>query len=255
MNVLHALLGPDLKAGLFLLFNILLMETLLSVDNAAVLAVMVGKLPEKQRPKALEYGLLGAFVLRGLCLALVSFLISFWWLKIVGGLYLIYLTYGHFTPKDDTIEEASDPDESSIFKFFHRYLGVFWSTVALVEVMDLAFSIDNIFAVTAFTSHIGIICTGVFLGMICMRFVASLFCKLIEKFPFLEDVALVVIGFLGLKLILVLPEHLFPNSGFTKALTGEHVDLFTSLFTITVFILPVLTALLFGWPKRVIKTN
>jgi YkoY family integral membrane protein len=250
MHTIHSLFGTNFWASLFVIGNILLMETLLSIDNAAVLAIMVGKLPEKQRPKALEYGIWGAFILRGVCLALVSFLVSVWWLKIFGGLYLMYLCYGHFTKANDTVEEPSDPDTSTVFKFFHKYLGVFWSTVALVEVMDLTFSLDNIFAVTAFTSYLGLICIGVFIGIITMRFVAGYFVKLMEKFPFLENVAFVVIGLLGVKLALTLPEHFYPSSAFTKLITSEHADLFTSLLTLAVFIIPIVTSKFFNWPNR-----
>lgn len=248
--MIHTLFGPDLKAGLFVIFNILLMETLLSVDNAAVLAIMVGKLPKEQKPKALEYGIWGAFILRGVCLCLVSWLVSIWWLKIVGGFYLMYLTYSHFSAGNDSIEEASDPDESVIFKFFHKYLGVFWSTVVLVEIMDLTFSMDNIFAVTAFTSHIGLICTGVFIGIVAMRFVATLFIKLIERFPFLENVAFIVIGILGVKLALTFYTHFAPTSGLTKALLSHNADLITSASTMLIFAVPIITSILFNYPKK-----
>jgi len=250
MQIIHELFGTSFWGSLFVIGNILLMETLLSIDNAAVLALMVRKLPKEQQPKALEYGIWGAFILRGACLALVSVLISVWWLKVIGGLYLIYLCYGHFSKANDTIEEASDPDDSAIFKWFHKYLGVFWSTVALVEIMDLTFSLDNIFAVTAFTKYIGLICVGVFVGIISMRFVAAQFIKLIEKFPFLENIAFIVIGILGVKLVLTLVEHYTPNSHFTKILTGEHADMVTSLFTLAVFILPILSSIFFNTPKK-----
>ena len=51
-----------------IVFNLILLETLLSVDNAAVIATMVMDLPESQRPRALRYGILGAYVFRGLAL-------------------------------------------------------------------------------------------------------------------------------------------------------------------------------------------
>src|SRR4051794_20267448 len=71
--------------------NLILIESLLSVDNAAVLATMVLDLPKDQRPKALRYGIIGAYLFRGLSLLFAAVLISIWWFKPLGGLYLLFL--------------------------------------------------------------------------------------------------------------------------------------------------------------------
>jgi len=52
MDILHSLLGEDIKAGLLIILNLIVIESLLSVDNAAVLATMVLDLPKEQRSKA-----------------------------------------------------------------------------------------------------------------------------------------------------------------------------------------------------------
>ena len=80
-------------ASLAIVGNLIIIESLLSVDNAAVLATMVMDLPEKQRNKALKYGIWGAYIFRGLAMIFASFLIQIWWLKPLGGLYLLYLVY------------------------------------------------------------------------------------------------------------------------------------------------------------------
>jgi predicted tellurium resistance membrane protein TerC len=77
---------------------------LLSVDNAAVLATMVIDLPPKQRSRALKYGIVGAYVLRGVCLFLAAWLVKIWWLKPLGGLYLMYLAFDYFKGKLQTKE-------------------------------------------------------------------------------------------------------------------------------------------------------
>lgn len=226
------------------MFTILSMETMLSVDNAAVLAVMVEDLPKEQQPRALKYGIAGAFILRGVCLVSVSWLISMWYLKILGGAWLIYLCIKHFraTGEGDT--------NSSVFKWAIKYVSVFWATVALVEVMDLTFSMDNIFAVTAMSKLIGWIVVGVFIGIVAMRFVATRFIKLMEKFPFLEDVAFVIIALLGVKLMMTWYTHYHPTSALTKALESTAADYITSGTTITIFLIPIVTSLLFGIPSR-----
>jgi YkoY family integral membrane protein len=248
-------LGPDLKAALLIILNLIVIESLLSVDNAAVLATMVLDLPKRQRNKALRYGILGAYILRGTCLFLAAWLVKIWWLKPLGGLYLLYLSYGYF--KDKLSKSGNDADDNEIDKtknWAYRktigLLGPLWATVVLVEVMDLAFSIDNVFAAVAFTDHVFLIYVGVFIGILAMRFVAQAFVKLMEKFVFLETVAFIVIGVLGLKLTASVYIHFYPESGFSKAMSGEHADIFTSVFTVGIFILPVLSSLLFNVPKK-----
>ena len=99
MNFITELLGGDVRAGLLIILNLVLVESLLSVDNAAVLATMVLDLPAQQRNKALRYGIVGAYVLRGACLFLAAWLVKIWWLKPLGGLYLMYLTFTYFRGK------------------------------------------------------------------------------------------------------------------------------------------------------------
>lgn len=190
------------SATLLIVFNLFILESLLSVDNAAVLAIMVKSLPPRQKKKALRYGILGAYAFRGLCLFAASWLIKILWLKIIGGAYLLYLVYGHFTAENDTIEEASDTTQSKIFKFGKRLgLSQLWATVLLVEIMDLAFSIDNIFAAVALSNNFILVMIGVGIGILAMRFVAGWFVSLIIKYPTLEKSAFIVIFILGMKLI------------------------------------------------------
>lgn len=222
-----------------LLLNIFLLESLLSIDNAAVLALMVKDLPKKQRPKALKYGIFGAFAFRGLSLFIASWLVQILWLKIIGGAYLLYLTYGHFTSAKDTIEEGVDKEKSKIYLAGKNRLGQFWTTVILVEVMDIAFSIDNIFAAVAITENITLILAGVFIGIIAMRFIAQWFTKLIVKFPTLEKSAFIVIGILGIKLITAGVCAYYP--GYIDGILKNHFfDFFFSAGLMTIFFFPII---------------
>ncbi len=251
MDFLHQLLGEDIQAGLLIILNLIVIESLLSVDNAAVLATMVIDLPKEQRSKALRYGIIGAYVFRGICLFLAAWLVKIWWLKPLGGLYLLYLAFDYFKGKSDEGEaESVNKNENWIYKSTVGLVGTFWATVALVEVMDLAFSIDNVFAAVAFTDHVFLIYTGVFIGILAMRFVAQAFVKLMEKFTFLETVAFVVIGVLGIKLTASLYTHFYPGTPFSELLESKKMDLFVSLFTVAVFLVPVATSLLFNFPKK-----
>lgn len=235
--------------SLFVVANLIIIESLLSVDNAAVLATMVMDLPSEQRNKALKYGIIGAYVFRGLSLLFASFLIRIWWLKPLGGLYLIYLAVDHFRPKSQEGEEV-DKENNRIYKRTSGMLGHFWATVALVELMDMAFSIDNVFAAVAFSPNILLIWTGVFIGILAMRFVAQGFVSLMEKYPFLETSAFIVIALLGFKLLLSVAEKLLPDTALAALLGSHTIDYLTSLITVGIFFIPILSSRFFNFPAN-----
>jgi len=240
-------------AALAIVGNLVIIESLLSVDNAAVLATMVGDLPPEQRKKALRYGIFGAYVFRGICIVFASFLIDFWYLKPLGGLYLLYLVWDHFRAGPVSDDEHVEKEKSWLYKNTLGLFGKFWATVALIELMDLAFSIDNVFAVVAFTDNLILIIVGVFIGILAMRLVAQAFVLLMGKYPFLETAAFVVIGILGLKLLLSLFEHFQPAHPFTAFLQSEGADVGLTVLTVAVFGVPLLTSSLLGWPQRLGK--
>lgn len=233
-------------AALAIVGNLVIIESLLSVDNAAVLATMVGDLPPEQRKKALRYGIFGAYIFRGLCLLFASYLINFWFLKPLGGLYLLYLVYDHFRSHAPDGDETVEKEKSWLYKRTLGLFGKFWATVALIELMDLAFSIDNVFAVVAFTDNLLLIVTGVFIGILAMRLVAQAFVLLMGKFPFLETAAFVVIGILGLKLVLSLVEHLAPAHPASRFLASEAADVGLTVLTVATFGVPLLVV----WLRR-----
>ncbi|WP_288441120.1 TerC family protein [uncultured Chryseobacterium sp.] len=236
--------------------NLILIESLLSVDNAAVLATIVMDLPENQRKKALKYGILGAYVFRGLALIFASVLISVWWLKPLGGFYLIYISFDWFIKKIKNTNDEENPEESPnkesswLYKNSIGLLGQFWATVAIVEVMDLAFSIDNVFAAVAFSDNLLLITLGVFIGILAMRFIAQWFVRLMQVFPFLETAAFIVIAILGIKLSLSLYEHFYPATAFAHFLGSHTMEILVSALTVLLFVVPVTTSYLLGFPAR-----
>lgn len=253
MNIhLQEILDNPLAAAA-IVGNLVIIESLLSVDNAAVLATMVGDLPKEQRHKALRYGIIGAYVFRGLCILFASFLIEFWFLKPIGGAYLLYLAFSHLlrrrAARAHPEPEAIDKRRSWVYRYTLGLIGPFWATVALIELMDLAFSIDNVFAVVAFTNNLILICVGVFIGILSMRLVAQAFVLLMAKYPFLETAAFLVIGLLGLKLTLSLLEHFLPAHPLSRFLTSETAEVGLTILTVAIFALPVLSAWLLGVPR------
>jgi YkoY family integral membrane protein len=181
------------------------LEGLLSADNALVLAILVRALPKHQQKKGLLYGLVGAFVLRGIMILIASELIRYWWVQALGAAYLLYLAVRHFILKAS--HKASG-------KHTERKHAGFWSTIVVVELTDLAFAIDSILAAVALVGpppvvdgnvpHIHpklwVIYTGGLLGVVAMRFVANTFLKLLERFPRLETSAYLIIAWISVKL-------------------------------------------------------
>ena len=239
-------------ASLAIIGNLIIIESLLSVDNAAVLATMVMDLEPKQRNRALRYGIWGAYIFRGLAMIFAAFLITIWWLKPLGGFYLLYLVYDWYKGKQTESKEDDFIDKKGnwLYRSTVGALGNFWATVALVELMDMAFSIDNVFAAVAFSPNIILVCTGVFVGILAMRFVAQGFVKLMEKYSFLETAAFIVIAILGLKLVLSLYEHFYPETGISKFLGSHTADIATSILTISIFVIPIVYTILFSNRKQ-----
>lgn len=169
-----------------------LLEGILSVDNALVLAILVRTLPSEQRRRALTYGIVGAFVFRFIALVFAGHMMQLAAFKIIGGGYLIYLSMKHmfFFHKADAHQTSTGTARS------------FWKTVVVVELTDIAFSIDSITAAVAMSDKLLVVWTGGILGIIFLRFSAGIFVRLLETLPRLEDLAYQLIFFIGTKLFL-----------------------------------------------------
>jgi YkoY family integral membrane protein len=176
---------------------LVLLEGLLSADNALVMAIMVLGLPRADHQKALRYGLVGGFAFRVLATLLAAYLISVAWVKLVGGLYLVYLTAVHFKSRQQGSHCNAPPKAKPMLG-----LSAFWSTVVRVEVVNLAFSIDSILVAVAMSRKTWVVVLGGILGIVAMRIVAGQLIELIRKYPAIVDGAFVIIGWVGIKLLL-----------------------------------------------------
>lgn len=146
---------------------LVVLEGLLSADNALVVAVMILGLPRREQKMALRYGLVGAFAFRTIATLLAVYLIRLAWVKLLGGLYLVYLTYQHFF-RSGNAEERSRPRPA------RPWLGLsaLWGTVLKVELVNIAFSVDSILVAVAMSSKTWVVLTGGLLGIVAMRVVS-----------------------------------------------------------------------------------
>lgn len=182
-----------------LIGSLVIMEGLLSADNALVLAVLVKHLPKKQRKKALLYGMLGAYFFRFLFIGIGVYLVKFWFIKVLGALYLGWIVYSHFKNRGQEEDEAKEFKSKGVMV---AIFGTFWATVISVELMDIAFSVDSILAAFAISDQVWVLLLGGVIGIIMMRTVAGVFLTLIERVPELETTAFILIAIIAAKMLL-----------------------------------------------------
>jgi tellurite resistance protein TerC len=209
-------------SAIFIILQLVYLEGILSIDNAAVLGAMVAALPREtpipwprplrfvarpvhrvlggQQMAALKAGLLGAYLGRGTMLFAAAWVVRNRWLLLLGGLYLIYLAVTHFGA------EAERAERGGAAGALVSAARSFWLVVLNVELADLAFSLDNVVAAVALSREMWVVLTGVFLGIVTMRFAAGIFVRLIEREPILEAAAYLLVFAIGVE---VLAEDLF----------------------------------------------
>ncbi|MDP4098053.1 TerC family protein [Paenibacillus sp. P96] len=189
-----------------IIFSLIIIEGLLSADNALVLAVLVKHLPKEQQKKALFYGLLGAYVFRFIAIGIGTFLVKITWVKVVGGLYLLWIACSHLFKLEIKFygilpyirrQSAAEEGEEEVQ---NKGKG-FWQTVLAVEAMDIAFSIDSVIAAFGVSNEVWVLFLGGILGVLMMRGVAQVFLKLIDKYPELEQAAFILIIIIGAKML------------------------------------------------------
>jgi len=193
-------LWSSIVHALPVVLGLILIEGLLSVDNALAIAAMASHLDEKSRTKAMNIGYLGAYGFRLVALLFASWIISNHWIMLLGALYLVWLMCSHFAEE----EEAAEAHQSAAAMHHRTFAG----TITMIALMDLSLSVDNVVAAIALSpKDLWPVYVGVTIGIIILRLVASLAIKMIEKYPVLEHTAFVLIGYVG---VLLLVELQFP---------------------------------------------
>ena len=251
------ILGQDMvPADLAIVGLLVILEGLLSIDNALVLGMLAKRLPKHLRARALSYGLIGAVVFRVLAIMLAGLLLKYTFVKFIGGGYLVFIAVKHLfwehsdgsdeklvldasgNPKivdaetgesldiarenieieqrvpiaatlvtQDGIER--DPDrqyeEGAVCDVQSHSMAIFWKTVLVIELTDIAFAVDSILAAMALAGDkkekLWVVVTGGILGLILMRFAAAYFVRLLEKYPRFEISAYLLVTVIGLKLL------------------------------------------------------
>lgn len=219
-----------------IILTLILMECLLSVDNAVVLAAQTQVLPSKsQQEKSLLYGLWGAYLFRFIVIGIGTYLINFWEIKLAGSIYLFYLSFKFFYDQRHPEKEAAKAKarrkrHKKKGGFKHHFLSKFWRTVISIEAMDIVFSIDSVLAALAVSNNDVVVLIGGMIGILCMRGVAEIIIRLMDIIPELQPMAYVLIAIIALKLLLALPPLNFELSNTAFAIIVFTILILTIIF-------------------------
>ncbi len=167
------------------------LESVLSADNAIALAALVQGLEDAvlQR-RALNLGLVAAFVLRILLILTATWVINFWQFELAGAAYLLWLAIQYFTSQDNGEHEHHGPRFSSL-----------WQAIPLIAMTDLAFSLDSVTTAIAVSRNQWLVITGGIVGVITLRFMAGLFIRWLDEFTHLQDAGYITVTLVGLRLL------------------------------------------------------
>src|SRR4029450_3646352 len=176
---------------------LVVLEGLLSADNALVLAMMILGLPRRDQKKALRYGLVGACAFRILATLLATYLIRVGFVQLAGGVYLLYLCYQHFF-------RGGGGDERQRIKPAQPWLGMaaLWGTVVKVELVNIAFSVDSILVAVAMSKKLWVVLAGGLIGIIAIRVVIAQLLSLVRRYPAIVAGAFIIIAWVGVKLLI-----------------------------------------------------
>jgi YkoY family integral membrane protein len=194
--------SPNLGVDTFLLLLVLVaLEAVLSADNAIALAsISKGLEDEKLQQKALNFGLIIAFVLRIALILTATWVIKFWQFELLGALYLLWLVFQHFSSDADSEGEHHGPRFGSL-----------WKAIPTIALTDLAFSLDSVTTAIAISDQTWLVLTGATIGIITLRFMAGLFIRWLDEFVHLENAGYITVGFVGMRLLVkVINESLVP---------------------------------------------
>jgi YkoY family integral membrane protein len=180
----------DLATPILLLVLVAL-EAVLSADNAIALASISQSLvDENLRPKALNIGLIFAYVLRMLLIVAATWVVRYWQFQVAGALYLLWLVFKYFTAGTDADGEKIRPEYTSL-----------WQVIPLIAFTDLAFSLDSVATAIAVSTDTWLVISGATIGIILLRFMANLFIRWLGEYTHLEDAGYLAVGLVGVKLL------------------------------------------------------
>jgi tellurite resistance protein TerC len=197
-----------------IIISLFIIEVLLSVDNALVNATLAESLPEEKRKMAIRVGIILGALFRVVALFMAAIIIQNVWLKVLGGVYLIYLAIAHLGRVVSDTGKELHPKTT--------YRGV----VMQIAIADIVFSIDNIISAVSFSENIIIVILGVSIGVASMLFITPILSRLIHKYKGMPQAAYTIVGLVGVSLLVETLHHIHVTE-FAKFMVVLAVCLFT----------------------------
>ena len=177
---------PDLSSAVFwaALWKIIIANIILSGDNAVVIAMACHKLSDKYRSPAIIFGSAGAIVLRIVFCAVIGYLLSVPYLKLVGGALLLWIGVKLVVEEED---EANIKAHENI-----------WAAIWTIIVADAVMSLDNAIAIAAAAKgDFVLIVIGLVISIPIIIVGAALIAKMLDRFPWLGLVGAALIGWIA----------------------------------------------------------
>ncbi|MFI5000957.1 MAG: TerC family protein [Reyranellales bacterium] len=179
---------PDLSSGLFWgsLWKIMVANVILSGDNAVVIALAAHGLQEKLRRPAILFGSLGAIVLLIIFCGIVNYLLTIPYLKLVGGLMLLWIG----------VKLLSEEEEDAEGKV--KAHGTLLAAVGTISLANTVMSLDNAIAMAA-AAHgdMTMIIIGLVISVPVIMLGAALIASVLDRFPWVAMVGAGLIGWIA----------------------------------------------------------
>jgi len=171
--------------------QIILIDILLGGDNAVVIALACRGLPQKQRKLGIIYGTAGAIILRVLLIAFALTLLQVPYLKVVGGLLLIWIGVKLLLPQGGEDEHANIQSSDKL-----------WGAVKTVIVADLVMSVDNVLAIAGAAESAGqhqlfLVIFGLLVSIPIIVAGSQLVLKLMDRFPIIITLGGMLLGWIA----------------------------------------------------------
>ncbi|OAT85237.1 TerC family protein [Desulfotomaculum copahuensis] len=171
------------------LVSIIIINLVLSGDNALMIAMACRRLPAVQQKRAIFIGTCGAVALRIILTIAAVYILRIPFLQVAGGLMLIWIAVRLLV--DDTCEDNVCE------------AGCFWEAVKTIMVADFIMSLDNILGVAAAArGNIWLLIFGLALSIPVVVFCSSLITGLMKRFPFLVAVGAAILGWTAAEMIM-----------------------------------------------------
>ncbi len=166
-------------------FEIILINILLSGDNAVVIALACRNLPDNLRRKGILWGVLGAIILRIILTYFAMSLLNYPWLKLIGAVLLIWIGIKLIVGEEHVEHEV---------KASNRLLSAVWT----ILIADLVMSLDNVMAVTAAAKgDLSLIIFGLVISIPLVIFGSQIIMRLIKRLPLLVPAGGGLLGYIA----------------------------------------------------------